>query len=81
MPVAAIAASLLLGVLVQIGVPTRIGATVLPALLLGYGLWLHWFLARVGLSLSAGRAALLVVLTNLATSLLALGPLAFSVAG
>lgn len=28
--------------------------------IVGYGLWLHWFVARAGLSLSGGRAALLV---------------------
>jgi hypothetical protein len=78
MPLAAVAASLLLGVLVQIGVPLRVGATVLPALLLGYGLWLHWFIARVGLGVSRARAVVLVLLTNLATSVLALGPLAFA---
>ncbi len=78
MPLAAVATSLLLGVLVQFGVPQQLGAMVLTALLLGYGLWLHWFIARVGLDVSGGRAAVLVVLTNLATSALALGPLAFA---
>jgi hypothetical protein len=42
--------------------------------LAGYGLWLHWFVARHGLGLGAGRAALLVVGVNLGTIVLVLGP-------
>ncbi len=33
----------------------------------GYGLWLQWFLARAGLGVSGGRAALLVLATCLCT--------------
>lgn len=40
----------------------------------GYALWLHWFIARHGLSLSRWRAALLVFLVNLVTGLLVFGP-------
>jgi hypothetical protein len=40
----------------------------------GYGLWLHWFLARHGLALSRLRAALFVVAVNLGTVLLVLVP-------
>lgn len=39
-----------------------------------YALWLHWFLARHGLDLSRLRAAGLVVVVNLGTALLVLGP-------
>lgn len=39
-----------------------------------YGLWLHWFVARHGLSLSRLRAAVLVAFVNLGTALLVLGP-------
>jgi hypothetical protein len=40
----------------------------------GYGLWLHWFLARHGLQVSGPRAALLVAVVNLGTVLLVIGP-------
>ena len=35
--------------------------------LVGYGLWLHWFLARHGLGLSGLRAVVMVLGVNLAT--------------
>ena len=40
----------------------------------GYGMWLHWVLARHGLGLGAGRAALLVLLVSLGVMALVLGP-------
>lgn len=39
-----------------------------------YGLWLHWTVARHGLDLSRGRAALLVLLVNAATVGLVMAP-------
>ena len=42
--------------------------------LVGYGLWLHWFLARHGLGLSGLRAVVMVLGVNLATVALVLGP-------
>ena len=39
-----------------------------------YALWLHWFLARHALAISGYRAALLVLLVNLGTLILVLGP-------
>ena len=39
-----------------------------------YALWLSWFVARHGLALSGGRAALLVAGVNIGTLLLVLGP-------
>ena len=39
-----------------------------------YALWLHWFVARHGLGLSALRAVALVVLVNIGTVILVLGP-------
>lgn len=39
-----------------------------------YGLWLHWFLARNALSLTRLRAGILVVLVNLGTVLVVVGP-------
>ncbi len=44
------------------------------AVLACYALWLHWFLARHALMISAIRAVLLVVVVNLGTLLLVLGP-------
>jgi hypothetical protein len=40
----------------------------------GYGIALHWFLARHGLGLSRGRATLLVIAINLGTVALAMAP-------
>ena len=47
---------------------------VVIAVLACYALWLHWFLARHALMISAIRAVLLVVVVNLGTLLLVLGP-------
>jgi hypothetical protein len=35
--------------------------------IVGYGLWLHWFVARCGLAVSGGRAALVVLATYAGT--------------
>ena len=40
----------------------------------GYALWLHWFIARHGLALSRLRAVVLVVVVNIVTGVLVLGP-------
>jgi hypothetical protein len=53
---------------------TRTAGTVVIGLLVAYGLWLHWFIARHGLAISGLRAALLVVLINLATVVLVFLP-------
>jgi hypothetical protein len=42
--------------------------------LVGYGLWLHWFVARHGLGLSSLRAVVMVLGVNFATVALVLGP-------
>jgi hypothetical protein len=39
-----------------------------------YALWLNWFLARHGLALSRGRAALLVAIVTLGNALIVFGP-------
>jgi hypothetical protein len=39
-----------------------------------YALWLHWFVARHGLGVSPLRGAALVLLVNLGTGVLVLGP-------
>jgi len=73
-PILAAGLVALAGMLLTLGVPTEAGELLVVTGLAGYGLWLHWFLARHGLGLGAGRAALLVVGVNLATILLVLGP-------
>jgi len=65
---------ILSGVMVQAGLPMMAAIGILACILLAYAFWLHWFLARHGLDLSAGRAALLVFLVNLATIILVAGP-------
>jgi hypothetical protein len=73
-PMCAMVLLLLLGFAAQLGMPPQAAAIALPACLAGYALWLHWFLARHGLRLSPGRAALLVLLVNVGTGILVLGP-------
>lgn len=63
-----------IGLLTSLGLPEQAGVMALVACLGGYGLWLHWFLARHGLQVSRLRAALLVVAINLAVAALILGP-------
>ncbi len=53
------------------GSPSSPAAAIAVAILclgiLGYVLWLHWFVARAGLGLSGGRAALVVLATYAAS--------------
>lgn len=62
------------GILLALGVPNSVCMALVLTCLAGYGLWLHWFLARNGLGLGRGRAALLVFGVNFATVVLVLGP-------
>jgi hypothetical protein len=73
-PILAVGLVVLAGMLLTLGVPDEAGVLLVVAGLAGYGLWLHWFLARHGLGLGVGRAVLLVLGVNLATILLLLGP-------
>ncbi len=73
-PVVATGLLLVLGVLMALGLPDGVAGGMLLAGLIGYGLWLHWFLARHGLDLSGPRAALLVAAVNAGTALLVLTP-------
>ena len=63
-----------IGLLLTLGMPPSWGTPILLALLLGYGLWLQWFLAQNGLALSRGRAAVLVLVVNIGTAALLLVP-------
>lgn len=63
-----------LGALMTVGLPNRIAGVLALTGLLGYGLWLHWFLVRRGLSLPALRAAVFVLAVNLATGAIVVGP-------
>ncbi|MBV9250016.1 MAG: hypothetical protein JO227_12330 [Acetobacteraceae bacterium] len=74
LPVLAFALLIVLSVLMAAGFPQQAAAPVLVLALAGYGLWLHWFLARHGLNLSWLRAGVLVVCVNAGTVLLILGP-------
>ena len=56
------------------GLDVQTASNLLLLVLACYGIFLHWFLARHGLSLGPGRAILLVVLVNAGTVGLVLGP-------
>jgi len=60
--------------LLNMGMSSDVGGSIFKYGVGAYALWLHWFLARHGLMLSRGRAALLVVLVSLLTSALVLAP-------
>ncbi|HUB11148.1 MAG TPA: hypothetical protein VMB34_04250 [Acetobacteraceae bacterium] len=62
------------GALLDAGLSQAAAAGLLVLGLAGYGLWLHWFLARHALALSPLRAALLVAAVNLGTAALVLLP-------
>lgn len=53
---------------VGLGFSPDIAAMAMLLCLAAYGLWLHWFLARKALSLTVGRAAVLVLVVNLVTA-------------
>lgn len=65
---------LVFGTLTMAGLPPDIARGGVLLGLVGYGLWLHCFLAHHGLGLSWLRAGLMVVGVNLATVLLVAGP-------
>jgi len=54
--------------------PDRLALGLVGIAIGGYALWLHWFIARHGLSLSPRRAVVLVVVVNVVTGVLVLGP-------
>jgi hypothetical protein len=74
LPVVLFLCLILSGVLVAAGLDEATAVLAAALGVLGYGMSLHWFLARKALGLRGGRAALLVLAMNLGTGLLALGP-------
>ena len=73
-PVVAAVLLLVLGMLLAMGLPNRLAGVLAVVGVVGYGLALHWFLARHALRLSWLRALSLVVLVNVGTTLLVLLP-------
>ena len=73
-PMVLIVVIVLVSVLIIGGVSETAAAGAGVAVLFGYGLWLHWFLARNALDLSGKRAAMLVVGVNLLTMMLIVLP-------
>ena len=73
-PLIGMALMFVLSLAIAAGLPQQAGVVTLVVCVGGYGLWLHWFLARNGLQMSRLRAALLVVAMNLAVGLIVVGP-------
>ena len=65
---------LAIGLLLSLGMPDAWAAPLLIAGLGVYGLWLQWFLARHALLVSWLRAIALVLIVNVATAAILLGP-------
>jgi hypothetical protein len=63
-----------LSVAIAAGMSEDSASLLLLGCLGGYGLWLHWFLARKALALSGVRAVVLVFLVNLGTAIVVVGP-------
>jgi hypothetical protein len=74
LPVLASVLLTILGAGLRAGLPERAATAMLVIGLAGYGLWLHWFLARHGLALSRPRAAMLVLGVNFGAAVLVLVP-------
>lgn len=75
LPMLLVAVVVALWFLAVLGLPMSkavVGVCVLG--IFGYGIALHWFLARQGLGLSRGRATWLVIAADLLTSVLVIGP-------
>jgi hypothetical protein len=66
---------LAMSLLIALGVPNEAAGHLWILSLAAYGVWLHWFLARRALELTAVRAVVLVVLVNAATVAMVIGPL------
>lgn len=73
-PVAVFAFMILTQILIGLGLPSGAAGDLLVLMLAGYGLWLHWTIARAGLGLSWSRCVALVVIVNAATAAVVLVP-------
>ena len=80
-PVVAMLVLAFAGIAIRLGLPTHTAAMLAMAMLGAYGLWLHFFLARRGLDISRGRAAVVVIVVNLGTVLLVIVPRVLLMAG
>ena len=67
-------AAFLAATLVESGLPMQQGEYAAIGLITAYLLWYHWFIARVGLVLSAVQAGLFVLLSGVAVGLFTFGP-------
>src|SRR3954471_13480012 len=74
LPVLACVVMVPLSLAMAAGLDETAATFVLAGSLAGYGLWLHWFLARKALGLSVLRAITLVILVNLGTVVAVMGP-------
>ncbi len=80
-PVAFSILLLLFGMLSAVGLPSNAARAGVLAGLVGYGLWLHCFIARHGLSVSWPRAGAMVIGVNLVTVLLVVVPRVLTLEG
>ncbi len=74
LPAAAAMLLVVAAILMGLGMPSDIAAPAVVAAIAGYGLWLYWFLLRHGLRISAGRAILGVIVLNVVTASIIIGP-------
>jgi hypothetical protein len=74
LPVLAVLIMVPLSAAISLGLGEVATSMILLGCLGGYGLWLHWFLARNGLGLSRLRAVILVCVVNLGTAAAVMGP-------
>jgi len=73
-PMVAIGLLFSIGMLRGLGMSDRGAAMLVLFGIAGYGMALHWFLARHGLGVSRGKAVLAVIVMNLGTVAAAIGP-------
>lgn len=75
LPLAGLPLAVAVALAVRMGLPPASAVNFGLLGLLGYMLWLQWLLARHGLDLSRGRAAVVVVAVHVGTYALAAGPM------
>ena len=73
-PIVLAAVLVVMAILMALGLSGDAAAGTGVACLFGYGLWLNWFLARHALELTRWRAAAIVVIVNVVTMILIIGP-------